>query len=182
MGLFTPATDVKVKAYWVPEAPNVSYDVGRTGVSIAINTNNLSQNAFTFYPGDSIRIKNDGLLLDADDKSKLVASNITSINKYGKHEYTTTDNRFMKRVTADTLCKNIVYDYKDPKYILNMVTTLDPTLAIVSNKRVVNAVTVRCKEFFPKSDGYQQLCKIRGITHNFRNFTTALVLKSTTAY
>jgi hypothetical protein len=130
---------------------------------------------------DNILISNDGLKLTADEQSKLVTCNSASIAKYKRKDYPNVDNKFISRNLANELTKILADKYAYPKYILQLETTLDPTLSII-NGNAQTRINIRAKKFFPLSPGYERTCTIREISHNFRNYKTSLVVKDVNKY
>ena len=109
-----------------------------------------------------------------------MSTNVTSIDKYEKREYPNIKNQFISRNVASELSKKIVNDFKDPKYVITVKSTLDPTLNVIANRADNTTVAVRSDKFFPKT--FERYGKLRNINHDFRNMTTTLTLKDKNIY
>jgi len=180
--IVTCLANKKVYAFYSPSlsTEGSTYDyfqIGGTGIYIQIiPENSLNIN---FKEGDRITINSDGLVLESSEQSAQIAQNITSINTYGRLEFSGIDNRFLSRNHARHYCRNLVDDYNSPHYILIINRKLHPLLRFTDTNGLVRLVIYSPKLF---KKYYEILSYPRSITHNLKAGKTTIVCRDVEAY
>lgn len=179
------STGDTISAYYSPSKASTDDETGMydyfsipdTDVSIKIQPSNLKN--VKFIEGDKINIDSEGLTLEEDKASMQIAKDVESIDRYGKHEFTDLDCKFLTTSQAYHYVKKIRSDFAFGRYRLKATIDYRPDLDFLE-KGSLALVRVHNHPMFKSFDSIE--CLIEEIKHNIKGGTTTLTLRAVDPY
>lgn len=178
--LQAPSANDVIRAYYSPydtgSSAFVFQEIGGSNLFIKIApTKSINSQLRT---GDILTLNTQGLLLEAEEHSTIIASDINTVS--GRQQKTF-DNKFMHRRLLQQKVFRILAEYKDPRYRITVEGGIIPYAQFIDNNGLVRFKVVDKKLFRNKHQnaviGYP-----REITHNLTGMTTTIIIRDEKSY
>jgi len=174
--------DEVLKGYWSPLLSNVAYEVGGSSIFIKLSAKEdeaISKPKLrTFIYSDYIQVICDGLKLESDEASKQTFVDINSVAQYGTLEGNAPNNKFLNRLLAKNLAKQIVKKNAIPRYKGSVSSIFLPGLEIVNKAaRRLFVVRIQNSKLFPVIQDNSIDFYVTSIKHSLRNRSTSFSIR-----